>query len=741
MHVRSARLVASFRDETIPECLAPADGRRPAWLLTPFALNTWRVCDTGHKPPRTIRFDVGLSNGRRLTDHPNLIESVKRIVFGIRHGPLLRVESGSVQVEKALSLLTLARWMIINHIDRFEDLTFSDQWEYSQLAAGGVHEILNTEGTLSGHLRLLTDRAAFSVDDTPESRRAKSLRALPVRSHRTNEVFLDRERLMTDAGLDGVRLQSVANPFSQLLDDFEIASGLDIPWHVRRRAATRACLDEIDERPVTTEQVRRLLMPFVLLYEHRRYLDDALRTPPFQGQALKDVAKRLGSNIGRTRTIPVTQAATLIERSIRWVLDYGPHILDAKEALDVGRAPALAPADTLLSGPATPFPLRPGVRAPGRVTDDEFGIVRPITPGIGMTLPPALNYLAVACGTVIAAFSARRAAEIVGLQEGCITRDDAGNPWLRSFIHKTLQSDGTVPVPEVVAAAVATLERLSARARATNATRYLFQFNLPGSDVIVGMGRDGMSIFPLGPSMREFGYFVDVPALPDGSRWTFRPHQFRRFFATLYVWCYDLADWGALSYHLRHFNLEQTRRYVSDPELGAILNQANRQRTAEVLSSVALGNRRLSGPGGQRLEHTVRGLYARLAQRTQVVPERKLQQRIMRLVERAKLGLRAFPWGYCASPEAQGLQAVCAGNLGPATPSKATLSICSRCERNVRAAEFRPYLQAALARHRAVAHAAGAVTLLRRASETLCQELAEYLDSLANDSRAQESSP
>ena len=735
----SALFVLQRRDDTIPLRLASSDGFRPAWLLTPFAENTWKVIDTGHKPPRIIRFDIGLPDGTRLIDRSNFIESIKRIVFGIRHGPLLRVESGAVQAEKAGSLLTLVRWMVINRIDRFEDLTVSDQWEYSQLAAGGVHEILNTEGRLSSHLQLLAKRATFSIDDTPKSRRAKSLRALPVRRYRATHVFLDRERLMSDAGLDGVSLMSASGALSQLVDDFELASGLDVTQFVRRRASARVCVDQADERPVTTETVRRLLMPFVLLYEHRRYLDDAVRAPPFQGQALKDVAKRLGSDIGRTPTIPIAQAATLIERSIRWVLDYSPLILDAKDALDAGQA-LPASADSFLSAPATPFPLRPGFQNE-RISHPEFGTASPVVRGVGMTLPAALSYLAVACGTVIAAFSARRAAEIVGLQENCIVRDDAGNPWLRSFIHKTLQSDGTVPVPEVVASAVATLERLSARARMINASRYLFQFNLPGGDVIVGMGRDGSPIFQLSTRLREFGYFVDVPALPDGSRWSFRPHQFRRFFAVLYVWFYDLADWGALAYHLRHFNLEMTRRYVSDPELGAIINQANRQRTAEILSNVALGSQQLSGLGGKRLEQAVQGLYTRLAQRIQVVPERKLQQRIMRLVERTKLDLRALPWGYCASPAVQGLSAVCTGNSGPAAPSAATISTCSRCDRNVRTPEFKPYLEAALAQHRKVAEAAGTVPLLRRASETLCGELTEYLQSLPPASADQELLP
>src|SRR5690606_29124358 len=124
----------------------------------------------------------------------------------------------------------------------------------------------------------------------------------------------------------------------------------------------------------------------------------------------------------------------------------------------------------------------------------------------------------------------------------CIQRDDLGKPWLRSFIHKTLQTQGTVPVPEVVASAVAVLTRLSARARGITGTAYLFQCNAPGTDAVRWMSRSGAPVFRLWAFTREFGYFVDVPALADGTRWTFHPHQFRRFFAVLYVWCYELAN-------------------------------------------------------------------------------------------------------------------------------------------------------------------------------------------------------
>ena len=727
MRARSAQRQSPLGDDTIPPCLRPLNGSSPTWLLTPYKADSWIVLDTGNKPHKTIQFDVSLPNQHRLSKFPNLVDSIKRIAFGIRCGPLLRVQSGTVQAEKVLSLMTLARWMVLNEIFRFSDLTSKDQWEYAQLACGGVHEILNVEGTLSNYLASLANRIRFSPKDTPPVRRAKALRALPVRWNGSTPL-LNRKKLLEDAGLGGI---PIARCVCEMLDNFEIASELSPEATVRKRQLTRVSMDEDDGLPVTTEHIRRLLMPLELLYEHRRFLDDTLNIRPFQGEALKDIAKRLGSDIGRTATIPVAQAATMIERSIRWVLYYGPRILDAKDAMDDGRSPVLAPPGAINSEPANPFPLKHRLRGE-HAAESYFGVTGPAAPGIGLPMNTAISFLATACSIVIAAFSARRAAEIVGLKVGCILRDESGNAWLRSFVHKTLQSDGTVPVPEIVAAAVSTLERLSARARKHSRKPFLFQYNLPGLDNVIGLGSSGVPTFRISQWMREFGYFVDVPSLPDGSRWTFRPHQFRRFFAVLYIWCYELSDFGALSYHLRHATFEHTRRYVSDVELGAIINHADRERTAQVLSSVALGNREFFGLGGERIQHSVRRISARLAQHLQVVPARKINQRITRFIDRTKLELRALPWGYCASPAAHGTRSQCTDDLGPADPTKANVATCAQCDRNIRDRIFTPYLVASLSRHRAIAADPASGSLLRQASEALVNELTEYLRPLVS---------
>ena len=711
----------SVTDGSIPPILSLEHGYRPSWLFSDYESNSWVVADTGANPKRRIEFDLALPNDKRLTDYPNLLASIKRVVYGVRIGPLMSVESGHAQQAIASNLIVLVRWMISNEILRFDDLTTQDAREYCELAVHGVSSILNAEAQLNRHIETLICQANFEPTDTPTERRAKAINVVPNYGRRTCPS-LNRDEVMKSAGLDGIRSAEV---LTKMLDEFAATCEFYLSPAIRNRMASAPSMDELDEQVVTTEHLRRLLMSLDYLYRHRRYLDDAVPYNLFPGSTPGKEAIKLGKAVGRTGTAPVHQAAFLIERAVRWVIDYAPVLLALKEgSSEVPLHPVNAPDN--------PFPILVGIRSVPHKAQDE--ILHAVSLREGMTLPTALCYLMAACAVVIAAFTARRAAEILGLKSDCIEPDDSGKPWLRAFIHKTIQGSDAVPVPEIVVAAVSVLKQLSANARSLNASPYLFQYDLPGTDTCFGLNSEGLPVFDLRSYLRKFGYFIDVPPLPDGTLWTFRPHQFRRFFAILYIWIYDLGDWGALSHQLRHFNPERTRRYVTDNELGQILSVVNRKHTAEILANAALGKVRVSGVGGARYKEAAKRLHDRMAQQLQVVSERKYIQRIMRLVERTGVTLRALPWGYCASvPLAAERSCACAstGETGP-DYGAATFSTCKDCSYGFRTPAFLPYLKSSLKLHEDVAQSASSPAILRRASETLSRELREYIQSVGD---------
>ena len=738
-------LTQRLTDSSIPRQLAPQSGLRPPWMLSNYCENSWEVTDIGAKPNKVIRFDVRLPNGKRLTDYEHLAESIKRIVFGVRVGPLMEVESGSVQASLASNLITLTRWMITNRIERFNDLTSVDVREYAQLAVGGTHLIVNSEGVLTQYLEQICTAAAFRDDDTTAVRHAKALTVFPYYSsgYGGRQKVLNRQQVLIDAGLEGIGSNGKHSVLTSILDDVAAFGGFYQDRRTKDRLRSEPSIDELDAAIVTTEHLRRLLMPFDYLYRHRRYLDDAIHRDLFPLSSPSAEARKLGKTIGRTNSVPVKQAATLIERSIRWILDYAPALLELKDysdslfdSSDVTASEQfnreLAQRSWPFDHQDSPFPIVPGLRQSTSEGSAEE-TVQALTLRHGMTLPVALTFLQTACAIVIGAFSARRAAEIVGLKAGCIERDAIGNPWMRVFIHKTTQDDSIIPVPEVVASAVSVLEEISARARAKSRTPYLFQvsFYISGTETFRGISENGFPIFILGAHLRKFGYFLDVPTLSDGTRWTFRPHQLRRFFAILYIWIYELGDWGALSYHLRHFNPEMTRRYVSDDELGHIISIADREHTAQILANAAIGKTHISGLRGERLVEAAKRMYAQMNQRIQVVPERKFVQRILRFVERTGTTLHALPWGYCAISRSSNMDTCsCSTNQGAPQFGEATVSTCKDCNFGLRTDAFLPYLNSSLQFHHNIAHSEGTPVIFRKASETLMRELGEYVTSL-----------
>jgi integrase len=722
-------------DDSIPHALLTTGGFRPSWLLDRYEYDEWNVTNIGDQSPKTIVFNVTLAGGAKLSSYPNLYESIKRIAYGVRTGPLAEVESAGAHVVIVNNLITLARWMISNGIERFSMLTKEDRAEYAAAAVYGTQNILNSESLLERHLEALIERCDFQPDDSENTRRSKSKSVFPVKKvvNTGTRVILDRTCILRDAGLEQVGLGR-NGVLSSLLDEAEILCGFN-PIRKKKRVSAKS-KDDYDEQPVTEEHLRRFLMSFKYLYTHRRYLEDAPSADPFAFTSPRLEAKKLGAAIGRTGTVPVKQATHLIERSIRWILDYSPKILDLKDQADQAfdkdgpssinaRAEYLNISQIWPTGPASPFPIL-AARVRDIESDDESSIEN-FSNCKGMNLQSATLSLMSACAVVIAAFTARRASEIIGLRVGCVHIDDAGNPWLKCFIHKTTQMESYIPIPEVVIFAVNVLERISERSRNYTGTPYLFQYNVPGTCRTHGISGSNFPNFDIQSHLRKFGYFVDVPRMEDGSLWTFKPHQFRRFFAILYIWIYDKGDWGALQYHLRHFTNEMTRRYVTESEIGQIVALANKEHTAEILANAAFGITHLAGVEGERFKNIAQDLRRQMTKSVEVISERKFKQKLEKLVERTGLSLVAFPWGYCVERKTAQVRVRNCTNTEFADYERANEITCVGCDCNLVTPSAQHFLATAIQLHRDVADAPDSPAILRKASQAISQRFDDAL--------------
>lgn len=273
------------------------------------------------------------------------------------------------------------------------------------------------------------------------------------------------------------------------------------------------------------------------------------------------------------------------------------------------------------------------------------GSVRIIADAVEPQGVAAVERAATACWIVIAAFSARRDGEINELESDCLLGDDESGWWVRFYIEKTLQRSDSLPVPAIVARAVETLQRISAAARATTGSALIFQWKAPdGSIVSLDCGR----------RLDRFAAEVGVPGHGDGPDrsvpWHWHPHQFRRFFAVLYFYRFEGATIEALSHHLRHFNLEMTRHYITkDPEVAAMWTDVRWNYEGRVALSVASGTA-VAGSAGDRLRKVAQRIRDALARKLHVVDPNHLGSALALVMRRQGMVLTPKPWVTCTCP-------------------------------------------------------------------------------------------
>ncbi|MDH7790193.1 hypothetical protein [Ochrobactrum sp. AN78] len=236
--------------------------------------------------------------------------------------------------------------------------------------------------------------------------------------------------------------------------------------------------------------------------------------------------------------------------------------------------------------------------------------------------------LPMAARIITAAFSARRDNEITMSRMDCVSRDEAGQPWLNCRISKNLKRTQRIPIPESVVRAVEIV--LKIRALGNRESQILYKFRCPITKRNVSFNTNRL--------MSVVDDYFQTPLLEDGTAWKFRPHQFRKLFGVTYFWRYAFPNLTALTYHYRHFNPETTRGYIEleaaeglrmrDEKLAAAARERTGERKSDlessrsafvlwVLSGVAKGDK-LDGALGKRITAQVEELKKRYLPELQI---------------------------------------------------------------------------------------------------------------------------
>ena len=186
--------------------------------------------------------------------------------------------------------------------------------------------------------------------------------------------------------------------------------------------------------------------------------------------------------------------------------------------------------------------------------------------------------------------------------------------------------------------------------------------------------------------------------------WHFTAHQFRRFFAVIYFWRYEPGDVAALSHHLRHFDLEMTKRYVTgNANLKNIWDDVHEEWKGAFLQDVIDGSRTIAGSAGERVNKLIRKLKAQYRRDVEVVPTERIVKRLLRLARKWGVSCTLHVWGtICICPRKHnarfGKLAHCKGasETGPDF-DRASEETCATCPFAVHTEQFAGAARAALA--------------------------------------------
>lgn len=605
------------------------DSRRAPWLLSDYTSPIWVVIDLDDPDhPVTIDFRYRLADGRYLTEVDSLYRTIKEYAWWLRDPAIGGLHAADTQRNKVWGLMAVAHALTLQGLWSFADVDPHVARGISTSAAYGV------DGLLQAHTRL-----GRYLDDL-ESRHAQN--PMPDRGLPRYET------------LHGIATDRIAS--SEVLKECRLPSGISrmprVAW-LMRLAAVRASLrhgvevsvDCPEPSLLTSIAMLRFLSPLEELYDWRhRIKADCPPVKPFDSGALQ-VCDVLGRKTRRVPTPPPRQALALLESAATWVVDYGPQLLEVAEKMqsfrelpDNQRNKNLAGLERILPsmGPeGGPWPC----------------CLRMFTSAKAFHFHDAIKYLSAACWVVIATFTARRAKELSKLTANAVQGSERDGWWLHVHIAKTLRRKEWIPVPSIVVQAIRVMEAISGRARELSGDERLFQWLNPFTR------QDGVAAMALQPGryLDAFAAHVSVPKVVAKDKterdWHWTTHQLRRFFAILYFYRYEGATLEVLSHHLRHFNLEMTRVYVTrDPDVLALWLDAEWGYQGDLVRAIVMDERRVLGGAAARISKAARRIAGVLRRQLKIITPARIADAVQQLLRRRGVVLSAKPWVTCTCP-------------------------------------------------------------------------------------------
>lgn len=606
-----------------------------SWLKSDYNADTWEVVDSYELSPKKskkIRFKMVVHDSTRegeicyLTDlkYKNILEIVKAQIFELRSGKVGNVTSAETHKGLANDVITFAIWLIFKNISCFSKLTSIDFENFKENATYGPGHLLQYHSLIKKQI----DKMRLYKEPIPY---IKMSNAKPI---------MRVAKIHALAGIESTKATQYKQTSYELL---KLAQEEGFYLTPAERKRFTAGPPEAKEQ-IGFKRITHMLEAWQWQWRMRKILSEerCIQFDPFSETSPRDMALSLGKQGTRTPTPPAHQTMLLINYSLKWVLDYSPILFKLRDKFDEIVANNYKPGLRLkeMQKVIEEIDMPPD---PGGISSLSSGTKQTQQ---GLSFGTAVKYfLPAACFIVICAFTARRHNEVLSVRvESSDNRDaiteNADGFLLDTYIEKTLRDWDRVPCNEAVVAAIDVLRLFSEPARKANNSVSLFQCK----DLI----NSRVMPFVADSAIHDFVEYLSLPLTKDGVQWRYAPHQFRRFFAILYFYRYEYANLSALSYQLRHFNVEMTHIYITEVETGAIFKEEGKKFTSTILSEAALGKRNISGPFGERFKEKFDRLIQQYRRQLKVVTPDLVNITVERLIEKQNYSLKGFRWGYCA---------------------------------------------------------------------------------------------
>jgi len=278
-----------------------------------------------------------------------------------------------------------------------------------------------------------------------------------------------------------------------------------------------------------------------------------------------------------------------------------------------------------------------------------------------------------ACIALLLAFTAARKHEGASVQDEDAVRSIKENIDLVSREYKGARSAGgrqtSRPLNDAVRNAIDVIRGLTRGTRLSSHERTLL-LRLPFQHSCSGRGDSHDAL-----DSRGIYNLLDAFSVHAGTEQKLRPHVFRRAYAMLWMWRFEMEDLLFLSRVLLHNSPDFTKVYVEDENSWSFMSEAMRELTVEVLEESLLGVRAMGGGISSTLRRYVRILQVSVV----TVDAHSVDAIIKRIVDGH--GLRIVPNadGYCFMSSARGRRAKC--SLDGVMPNYAnrTSSLCFGC--------------------------------------------------------------